>query len=139
MGSETVGTLVVTAVLVAVLALFLLLIGLGLQRLSFTLGTIVVGLRAIRLQTQPVGDVLGGVLEDVTRIDSDLGDVAEIVGQEMAGTPAVSPGPVATAADGQDEYDEYEEYEDEYDEAFEDEAPRLQLNIRAQTRVPARR
>jgi hypothetical protein len=80
MGAETVGTLVVVGIIVAVLALYVFLIGLGLKRLSFTLGTIVVGLRAIREQTKPVGAVLGGIVGDAEHIESALAGVVAAVG-----------------------------------------------------------
>ena len=131
MGSETVGTLVITAILVAVLAGYVTLVGLGLRRLSFTLGTIVVGLRAIRMQTQPVGEVLGGVLEDVTGIDDDLGEVVAAVGEELGPAPA-GPPPVREPAIV---YDEVEAEDDVEAEA----EPLVRLNIRPQVRVPARR
>ena len=132
MGTETIGTLVITAILVAVLAGYVALVGLGLQRLSFTLGTVVLGLRAIRMQTQPVAEVLGGVLEDVTRIEDDLGEVVAAVGEELGPAPAPAGPPLPPQAE--DEDDDEDEDEDE-----ELQAPRISLNIRPQVRVPARR
>lgn len=88
MGTETIATLVIVGVIVAVLALHVFLIGLGLKRLSFTLGTIVLGLRAIRDRTMPVGSVLGGIVGDVTGIESDLKGVLGAVGEALG-----APGP----------------------------------------------
>lgn len=88
MGAATVATLVVVAILVLVLALFVFIIGLGLRRLSFTLGTIIVGLRAIREQTRPVGPVLTSVLNDVTTIDDNLGGLLTAVGEAVKAPPA---------------------------------------------------
>ncbi len=72
MGPETVATLVLVAVLVAVLAVYILAIGFALRRLSFTLGTIVIGLRAIAQQTAPVGAVVGDLVRDVDVIEDAL-------------------------------------------------------------------
>lgn len=82
MGAETVGTLIVVGVIVAVLAGYVFLIGWGLNRLSFTLGTIVFGLRAIREHTAPVGDVLEGIVAKVSAMESDLDGVLQAVGVE---------------------------------------------------------
>jgi hypothetical protein len=142
MGAETIGTLVITAVLVAVLAVFVTLVGLGLRRLSFTLGTIVIGLRAIRLQTQPVGDVLAGVLGDVTNIERDLGEAAE--------APAVAPSVAAgdhedeagygdEAAEDEGGYEngaEYEETDEEAEEYETEYPPFIQLNVRPEYQRP---
>ena len=79
MGAETIATLVVTAVIVAALAVYVLAIGLALRRLSLTLGTILIGLRAIRMQTAPLGAVLGDLTEDVDVIEDALDGVAGAV------------------------------------------------------------
>lgn len=76
MGAETIATLVVTAVVVAALAVYVLAIGLALRKLSLTLGTILIGLRAIRMQTAPIGAVLGDLVEDVDVVDDALEGVA---------------------------------------------------------------
>ncbi len=85
MGAETVATLVVTAIIVAALAVYVLAIGLQLRRLSFTLGTILIGLRAIRMQTAPIGAVLEDLVQDVDALDSVL--------EEMAGAEQPAPAP----------------------------------------------
>lgn len=76
MGGETIATLVVTAVIVAALAVYVLAIGLALRRLSLTLGTILIGLRAIRMQVGPIGAVLGDLTDDVDVIEDALEGVA---------------------------------------------------------------
>ena len=76
MGAETIATLVVTAVIVAALAVYVLAIGLALRRLSFTLGTILIGLQAIRMQTAPLGAVLEDLTEDVDVVEDALEGVA---------------------------------------------------------------
>ncbi len=96
MGSETVATLVLVAVLVAVLAVYLLAIGFALRKLSFTLGTIVIGLRAIAQQTAPAGAVLGDLIGDVDVIEDALDT---LVGAVVAAKkePKRVPAPVTAA------------------------------------------
>ncbi len=75
-------TLVAIGLTVAALAFYLLHVLFLLRATSFTLGTIVAGLRAIAYQTRPVGDV-------VSAINADLGEVKEaleaILGTELTG------------------------------------------------------
>lgn len=75
-------TLVAIGLLVAALALYLVHVLLLLRSTSFTLGTIIAGLRAIAFQTRPVGDV-------VAAINDDLGEVKDalesILGTELTG------------------------------------------------------
>lgn len=75
-------TLVAIGLLVAALALYLVHVLLLLRSTSFTLGTIIAGLRAIAFQTRPVGEV-------VTAINDDLGEVKDalesILGTELTG------------------------------------------------------
>lgn len=91
-------TLVAVALLVAALALYLVHVLLLLRSTSFTLGTIIAGLRAIAFQTRPVGEV-------VAAINDDLGEVKDalesILGTELNGE--------YTGRAGTGVHDEYEE------------------------------
>ena len=61
-------TLVEVALLVVVLATYLIVIAARLRRISHTAGLIVFGVRAIEKQTEPIGPVVGeinGALEQV--------------------------------------------------------------------------
>lgn len=73
LGAPTIATFVVVAVIVAVLALYLTYISVILRHVSFTLGTVLVGVRAIAHQTQPVGPVVKGLVSDIQAIQDDLG------------------------------------------------------------------
>ncbi len=98
MGIETVVTLVLVAVLVAVLAVYILAIGFALRRLSFTLGTIVIGLRAIAQQTAPVGAVVGDLIKDVDVIEDALdGLTAAVVAAKKTPRKPPPPAPVLVA------------------------------------------
>jgi hypothetical protein len=104
MGAETIATLVVTAVIVAALAFYVLAIGLALRRLSLTLGTILIGLRAIRMQTAPLGAVLGDLNEDVDVIEDALEGVAGAVVTAQA-PPEGTGEPLPSGPAGEEEPD----------------------------------
>lgn len=69
MGAATVGTLVGVGLIVAVLAMYLIWIVWTLTRVQFNLGTILIGVRAIVKQVQPVPKYVGIILNDVVAID----------------------------------------------------------------------
>ncbi len=82
-------TLVLVAVLVGAIAAYLIIIALTLKDVSFTLGTVLIGVRAIAYQCEPVGDVLSGIAGDVTAIEGALGDV--VAGAGRPSPPARRP------------------------------------------------
>ncbi len=69
MGLATVLTLVGVAIIVAALALYLIMIAWTLNRVSFRLGTVLIGVRAIVHQVEPVPKYVGIALNDVMAID----------------------------------------------------------------------
>ena len=69
MGAETVVTLIGVFLVVAALALYLSYIAFTLRDVSFTLGTIIIGVQAIVNQTAPVHRYVGTILSDVVAID----------------------------------------------------------------------
>ena len=69
MGAATIGTLVGVAVIVAALAAYLITISWVLNRVSFRLGTVLIGVKAIVRQTDPVPKYVGIILNDVMAID----------------------------------------------------------------------
>ena len=69
MGAETIVTLVAVFLVVAALAIYLTIIALALRDVSFTLGTIILGVRAIVAQTEDVPNYVGTILSDVVAID----------------------------------------------------------------------
>lgn len=72
MGAETVVTLVAVLVVVAALAGYLITIAATLRDVSFTLGTIIIGLRSIANQTAPLKGVVGDIVNDVASMDAAL-------------------------------------------------------------------
>jgi len=75
MGSAAMVTLVGVAIIVAALAVYLTIIAYTLYRVSFTLGTVLIGVQSIAHQTTPVGEVVAGIAEDVFAIDGALNSV----------------------------------------------------------------
>lgn len=69
-------TLVEVALLVAVLAGYLITIAATLRRVSTTLGLITFGVRAIEKQTAPIGPVLRDVNEALEQVAGALGEVS---------------------------------------------------------------
>lgn len=69
MGAETVVTLIGVFLVVAALAIYLIIIAATLRDVSFTLGTIIIGVRSIVHQTDPVPNYVGTILSDVVAID----------------------------------------------------------------------
>lgn len=72
MGAETVVTLVAVLVVVAALAGYLITIAATLRDVSFTLGTILIGVRSIANQTLPLKGVVGDIVSDVASMDAAL-------------------------------------------------------------------
>ncbi len=75
LGAATIATFVGVALIVAVLALYLINIAVILRHVSFTLGTVLVGVRAIAHQTQPIGPVVRGLVSDIQDIQDDLASI----------------------------------------------------------------
>ena len=69
MGAATIATLLGVAIIVAALAAYLILIAFILNRVSFRLGTILIGVKAIVSQTDAVPKYVGIILNDVMAID----------------------------------------------------------------------
>lgn len=69
MGAATVVTLAIVFLIVAVLAAYLITIAYTLYRVSFNLGTVLIGVRAIVAQVTPVPKYVGIILNDVMAID----------------------------------------------------------------------
>jgi uncharacterized protein YoxC len=76
LGFNTIFTLAVVAVIVAVLALYLIDICQNLNHVSFTVGTIIIGLRAIEQKTEPLGSVVRQIASDVSSVDQEFAGLA---------------------------------------------------------------
>lgn len=72
MGAATIVTLIGVAIIVVALAAYLTVIAYTLYRVSFTLGTILIGVRSIAHQTEPVSEVVLGIISEVEAIDHAL-------------------------------------------------------------------
>ena|SRR5947209_9658768 len=69
LGLATIATFVGVAIIVAALAAYLIIISWILNRVSFRLGTVLIGVRAIVHQVQPVPKYVAIILNDVMAID----------------------------------------------------------------------
>jgi uncharacterized protein YoxC len=72
MGLATIVTLIGVAITVAALAFYLITIAATLRHVSFAVGTVLIGVRAIAAQCQPLQPVIRDIVNDVTAIDDDL-------------------------------------------------------------------
>jgi len=71
-GIESILLFVGLAVAVATIALYLIVVAWMLKDVSFTVGTVLVGVRSIALQVQPIGPVVKDIVRDVQTIDEAL-------------------------------------------------------------------
>ena len=72
MGAATVVTLLGVAIIVAAIALYLINIVLILNHVSFTVGTVIIGVRAIAQACEPLAEVIPQIRNNVAAIDEDL-------------------------------------------------------------------
>jgi hypothetical protein len=63
----------IIAVVVLALAGYLITVAYILNKVTFKLGTILIGVRSIAEQTEPVEEVVTGIAEDVAAIEAALG------------------------------------------------------------------
>ncbi|MDP9071414.1 MAG: perilipin family protein [Actinomycetota bacterium] len=73
MGAATVVTLIGVFVAVAAVALYLIIIAYTLNKVSFTVGTVLIGVRAIASQCEPLKGVVGDIVADVTAVEQAMG------------------------------------------------------------------
>ena len=72
MGAATVVTLIGVFAIVVVLALYLINIVLILNHVSFTVGTVIIGVRSIAAACEPLAPVIRDIANNVSAIDEDL-------------------------------------------------------------------
>ncbi len=68
----TIVTLVGVAIIVAALAFYLITIASTLNNVSFTVGTVLVGVRSIAAQTEPLAPVVRDIASNISAIDQDF-------------------------------------------------------------------
>ncbi len=83
MGPETVVTLIGVAIAVAAVALYLIIVAWTLNRVSFNVGTVLIGVRAIAQQCEPLQGVISSIVSDVTAIEQAMGNLVS-QGDRMA-------------------------------------------------------
>ncbi|MGH9177447.1 MAG: hypothetical protein ACRD0N_02675 [Acidimicrobiales bacterium] len=60
---------------VGAVALYLIIIAYTLNKVSFTVGTVLIGVRSIAAQTEPVGSVVGDIYRGVQSIENALSNL----------------------------------------------------------------
>ena len=71
-GLATIVTLIAVFAIALVLAGYLIIISLILKEVSFNVGTVLIGVRAIANQCAPLGPVIRDIVGDVRAIEEDL-------------------------------------------------------------------
>ncbi len=122
MGAETIVTLIGVAVIVGALAAYLIMIAYSLNKVSFTLGTVLIGVRAIAARCEPLREVIGSIGNDVATVEKALSDLAAGDGPDDEEDEEEEEDQYEVD-DGYEEVDEYEEVEEV--EVVEVERPRL--------------
>ena len=84
MGIESILLFIGIAAIVVVLALYLITVAAMLNHVSFTVGTILVGVRSIAHQTAPIGGVVREIVREVQGIEEDLDALLEVAEEEPA-------------------------------------------------------
>ncbi|HVL91913.1 MAG TPA: hypothetical protein VM264_01065 [Acidimicrobiales bacterium] len=72
MGIETILLLIAVFLAVGAVALYLIIIAATLNKVSFTVGTVLIGVRAIASQCEPIGSVVRDILGNVTAIEDAM-------------------------------------------------------------------
>jgi len=83
-------TLLLVLVTVAVLAAALVRVALLLKHVNFTLGTVIAGVRAIELATQPINPVLGDIANDLAATQQALDNLLASKAAKAQKAPARS-------------------------------------------------
>jgi hypothetical protein len=89
MGLATVVTLIGVFLGVGAVALYLIIIAYTLNKVSFTVGTVLIGVRAIAAQTEPVGSVVSDIYKEVQAIENAL---SNLLGEAPAPRALRAPG-----------------------------------------------
>ncbi len=72
MGAATFVTLIGVAIIVAAIALYLINICLILNHVSFTVGTVIIGVKAIAQACEPLAPVIRDIANNIATIDDNL-------------------------------------------------------------------
>ncbi len=75
MGAETVVTLIGVAIGVGAVAIYLIIVAATLNKVSFTVGTVLIGVRAIAAQCEPLTSVVRDIVNDVAAIEQTMGSL----------------------------------------------------------------
>ncbi len=77
MSAVAITTLVIVGLLIVALAAYLITIAVFLRKVIKTLGLVTFGVRAISHRTEPIGELVTQINEDLQTVDGALGDLVE--------------------------------------------------------------
>ena len=113
MDAAAIVTLIGVGLIVAALAAYLIIIAYSLNKVSYTLGTVLIGVRAIAARCEPLNEVVSSITDDVAAIEQAMAALAAGRGMDEANQ------------DQEEEEEEEPQYvEEEYEEYVEVEAQR---------------
>ena len=75
MDAAAIVTIAGVGLIVAALAVYLITISYILVKISFTLGTVLIGVRSIANRCEPLRPILGAILENVSTIEREISDI----------------------------------------------------------------
>lgn len=87
MGIETILLLIAVLLAVGAVALYLIIIAATLNKVSFTVGTVLIGVRAIANQTEPIGSVVRDILGNVSAIEDAMAGAIGVAPQRALRSP----------------------------------------------------
>lgn len=87
MGIETILLLIAVLLAVGAVALYLIIIAATLNKVSFTVGTVLIGVRAIASQTEPLGSVVRDILGNVSAIEDAMAGAVGVAPQRVLRSP----------------------------------------------------
>lgn len=127
MGPEAIVTVVGVALIVGALAVYLIVISYSLYKVSYTLGTVLIGVRAIAARCEPLSGVVSSVANDVAAVERAMerlaagrggeGEAEELEQQEAEG-------------EEDQQYEVVEDYEEEEEEVQVIDRPRRRRRAR---------
>jgi hypothetical protein len=83
-GIESLLTFIGVGAIVLVLAAYLITVAAHLRHVSFTVGTVLIGVRAIAAQCAPIGGVMREIVREIQAIEEDLDVLVEGAEEAMA-------------------------------------------------------
>ena len=127
MGPEAIVTVVGVALIVGALAVYLIVISYSLYKVSYTLGTVLIGVRAIAARCEKLSGVVSSVANDVAAVERAMERLA--AGRDGEGEAEELEQQEAEGEEDQ-QYEVVEDYEEEEEEVQVIDRPRRRRRAR---------